>query len=304
MSQTRTQDRAPLDEVMLAMDVVDTLRHRELIVQRELSADERDAQLIDRLREIYAGQGIEVSDAVLERGVRDLRENRFVYTPPPPSLKRTLARIYVSRRRWGASLGFVVALVAAALLGYQALVRGPQAAAIAALPDELETAYTRVVTLAQEPAVDMRAERLNGEAQQALAREDYADVRAAIAELDGLLVTLEQAYELRVVSRPGQLSGVWRVPDSNPDAQNFYLIVEAVDADGERLSLPIENEENARTERVSRWGQRVEESKFRAVAADKQDDGIIQDDVIGTKVRGVLEPRLLPGVLAGAITQW
>ncbi|HMB74130.1 MAG TPA: DUF6384 family protein, partial [Gammaproteobacteria bacterium] len=52
MSQTPTQNKPPLDEVMLAMDVVDTLRHRELIVQRELSAQQRDRELIERLREI------------------------------------------------------------------------------------------------------------------------------------------------------------------------------------------------------------------------------------------------------------
>jgi hypothetical protein len=304
MSQTKLPAKSPLDEVMLAMDVVDTLRHRELIVQRELSADERDRELIERLREIYAGQGIEVSDEVLERGVRDLRENRFVYTPPPPSLKRTLAQIYVSRKYWGASLAFVVVLVAAALIGYQVLVRGPQNAAIAALPQRLESAYTAVTDLAVNPDVDAQAEVLNANGRQALDREDYAEVRAAIAELDGLQVSLALTYELRVVSRPGELSGVWRVPDSNPDAQNFYLIVEAIDASGERLTLPIENEETGRTARVSQWGQRVEEPKFRAVAADKQDDGIIQDNVIGLKRPGVLSRELLSGVLTGAITQW
>ena len=53
-----------------------------------------------------------------------------------------------------------------------------------------------------------------------------------------------------------------------------------------------------------RWGQRVEEAKFRTIADDKQDDGIIQNDVIGMKRRGVFERDLLPGVLAGEITQW
>lgn len=304
MSQTKLPAKSPLDEVMLAMDVVDTLRHRELVVQRELSADERDRELIERLREIYAGQGIEVSDEVLERGVRDLRENRFVYTPPSPSLKRTLARIYVSRRYWGVSLAFVTALVAAALIGYQVLVRGPQTEAIAALPQQLENAYTAVTDLAEDPQVDTQAEILNERGLQALDRADYADVRAALSDLDGLQFSLQQAYELRVVSRPGELSGVWRVPESNPDAQNFYLIVEAVDAQGERLTLSIESEEDGRSAQVSRWGQRVEEQKFRSVAADKQDDGIIQDDVIGLKRPGILERELAPGVLSGAITRW
>lgn len=304
MSETEAPAKPPLDEVMLAMDVVDTLRHRELIVQRELSADQRDRALIERLREIYAGQGIEVSDDVLERGVTDLRENRFVYTPPPPSFGRTLARLYVSRSRWGLPLGIAVALLGAVLLGYQFLVRGPQIAAIAALPNDLATAWSAVVTLAETPSVDQRAGQIRDAGEQALSRRAWGEARAAIADLDGLHSTLEQQYELRVVSRPGELSGVWRVPDSNPDAQNYYLIVEAIDADGNRLSVPIENEETGRMSRVSRWGQRVLEATFRAVASDKQDDGIIQNDVIGVKRRGAMEPELADGVLGGAITAW
>ena len=63
-----TPDR-PLDEVMLAMDVVDTLRHRRNLVERELSEEDRDTRLIERLREIYRNQGIDVPDSVLAAGV-------------------------------------------------------------------------------------------------------------------------------------------------------------------------------------------------------------------------------------------
>jgi len=304
MSETLAPEKPPLDEVMLAMDVVDTLRHRELIVQRELSADERDSQLIERLREIYAGQGISVSDAVLERGVRDLRENRFAFTPAAPSIGRALALVYVSRRRWAPPLFLVTGVVAAVLLGWQTLVRGPELAAIAALPNELEQSYVAVVDVAEESAVDARAADLRSDGEQALAREDYGGARTAIAALDELNAVLQQEYELHVVSRPGQLSGVWRVPDDNPNAQNYYLIVEAIDPAGDRLTLPIRSEENGRTSRVSQWGQRVEAARFRATAADKQDDGIIQNDVIANKRRGILQPELQPGVLPGAITDW
>lgn len=304
MSDTEVVEKAPLDEVMLAMDVVDTLRHRERVVERALSADEQDKQLIARLKEIYAGQGIEVSAAILERGVKDLRENRFVYTPPAPSFGRTLARVYVSRGRWGKPLGIVVALVAVVLLGYQLFVRGPELAAIAALPAELEQTYSAVVAAAEEPEVQAQAGTMHTDGELALERADYGGARAAIADLDGLRDTLLEQYELRVQSRPGELSGVWRIPDANPSAQNYYLIVEAVDADGKRLTLPIENEEDGKTYRVSRWGQRVDAATFRAVAADKQDDGIIQNDVVAEKVRGKLEPDYRPGVLAGTITEW
>ena len=44
---------APLDELMLAMDVVDTLRHRELMLVREVEVEDRDQRLLARLREIY-----------------------------------------------------------------------------------------------------------------------------------------------------------------------------------------------------------------------------------------------------------
>jgi hypothetical protein len=308
-----TTERPPLDELMLAMDVVDTLRHRERLIERELSADERDRQMIVRLREIYAGQGIEVSDDVLEQGVRALNEDRFTYTPPAPGFGVSLARIYVSRRRWGVPLALVVGIVAVVMLAYEVLVGGPERAAIAALPAQLEAAYGAVIEAADganagaaEAGTDVEADArtLLNDGELALARDDYAGARTAIAGLDGLSATLLEEYELRVVSRPGELSGVWRVPDANPAAQNYYLIVEAIDPDGDRLTLPIVNEEDGRTYRVSRWGVRVDEATFRAVASDKQDDGIIQDAVVAVKRRGTMTPDYRDGALSGAITSW
>lgn len=304
MSATQAPIKPPLDEVMLAMDVVDTLRHRERVVERELAADERDRALLARLREIYAGQGIAVSDDVLERGIRDLRENRFVYTPPRPSLGRTLASMYVSRGVWGKPLAAVTGLLVVGLVSYQLLIRGPQLAAIEALPARLEQSYETVVAAAGEPDIETQAASLRSDGQIALASSDFDGVRSAIAGLDALHATLVQQYELRVRSEPGQLSGVWRIPDANPNAQNFYLIVEAVDPDGNRLTLPIRNEEDGEIHRVSVWGQRVDEATFQAVARDKQDDGIIQNAVIGQKLRGRAEPDLKAGVSTGAITRW
>jgi hypothetical protein len=77
-----------LDELMLAMDVVDTIRHRELLVERELGQGERDEALRTRLREIYTSQGLTVTDRIIDQGIKALRESRFVYPPAP---RRTLA---------------------------------------------------------------------------------------------------------------------------------------------------------------------------------------------------------------------
>jgi hypothetical protein len=304
MTEHASAARPPLDEVMLAMDVVDTLRHRERMVERALSADERDAELADRLKDIYSGQGIEVSDAIVEQGVRDLREDRFAYKPPPPSFGRSLARLYVSRRRWGPVAGFGIVIFATLAIGYQAFVRGPALEAIDALPGELEQTYSAVVDITSVPEALNDADVLLSDGRGALELGDHATARGAIAGLDALLATLQQQYRIRVLSEPGELSGIWRIPDANRNAQNYYLIVEAIDADGDRLVLPILNEETGRTSGVRRWGQRVSKARFDATVEDKQDDGIIQNGVIGEKQRGMLEPVFQDGVLDGAITSW
>ena len=93
---------AKLDDLMLAMDVVDTLRHRDILVERELNEEAREEQLIARLRALYKSQGIEVPDSVLKQGVEALKESRFVYTPRAAGFGRQLALLWVRRRRYGA----------------------------------------------------------------------------------------------------------------------------------------------------------------------------------------------------------
>ena len=93
MSDVTAKPAAPLDELMLAMDVVDTLRHRQDLATRELDGVTREQQLIDKLRAIYHQQGIEVTDDILKAGVSALAESRFVYDPPKPSLGTSIARL-------------------------------------------------------------------------------------------------------------------------------------------------------------------------------------------------------------------
>jgi len=300
----RDEAAAPLDEVMLAMDVVDTLRHRELLIERELGAEDRERQLKERLREIYRSQGIEVSDAVIEQGVRALRENRFVYRPPEPGLRRSLAVLYVTRHRWGKPVACGIAVVAAALLIFQLAVRGPALREIEELPRRLEAAEQAVLAVAAVPDAEAQARSIAAEGDAAIARGDYDDAREAVARLAALRAELEQQYELRIVSRPGALSGVWRVPEDNPSAQNYYLIVEAVAPDGSVVPLTVENEETGEVETVTRFGLRVDEATFNRVREDKSDDGIIQNNVVGVKRRGELEREYLIETTGATITEW
>jgi hypothetical protein len=304
MNQVAVKEQAPLDEVMLAMDVVDTLRHRELVLEREVNADDRDQRLLERLREIYTAQGIVVTDEVLAQGVRALREDRFVYAGPKAGVGRSLATLYVSRARWGKWVGGAVVALAVGLMAFQLLIRGPQLRAIEELPADLQGAYQGIVISTGDPSVLDDAQSLLNAGEAAVERRDYPSARAAVGDLRSLNDRLQQQYEVRVVSRPGELSGVWRVPDENEAAQNYYLIVEAVAPDGAALELPVRNEEDGRIKRVAKWGLRVDEETFQRVAADKRDDGIIQQAVVGRKRRGELDAQYLVATTGATITDW
>jgi hypothetical protein len=298
------KEQAPLDELMLAMDVVDTLRHKELVLTREVEAEDREADLLNRLREIYTSQGIVVTDEILAQGVKALHEERFVYRPPPATFGRTLAVAYVTRGRWGKWVGGLTATLAVAALVFQLTVRGPEQRALAELPVDLQGAYQGVVVSTENADVlgDARALLTAGEA--AVAQREFDAARTAVTDLRTLADRLQVQYELRIVSRPGEQSGVWRVPDANPRGRNYYLIVEAVTPDGQALRLPIKSEEDGRTRAVRAWGLRVDQATFERVAADQRDDGIIQDTVVGAKRRGELDAQYTVPATGAAITEW
>jgi hypothetical protein len=299
-----TAEPAPLDELMLAMDVVDTLRHRELMLEREVTAEDRDQRLLVRLREIYAGQGIAVTDDVLSQGVAALREERFVYTAPAPSFGRSLALLYVSRGRWGKWVGGALALAAAAAVAFQLLVVWPERRAAETLPKELESAYQLIVGETKDPKALEQAQQALSVGQVALSHRDFGGAGAAVGDLRGLDARLESQYELRIVSRPGERSGIWRQSAENASGRNYYLIVEAIAPNGSPLTLPIRNEEDGSTVPARKWGLRVDEATYESVAADKRDDGIIEKNVVGAKHRGELDPEYSVATTGAAITKW
>jgi hypothetical protein len=424
MSDTETRPKIELDQVMLAMDVVDTLRHQQDLVDRELSSDERDQALIDKVKHMYASQGIEVTDDIITEGVAALRENRFAYRPPPRQGSMWLARLYVNRGFWAKVGAALAALCLAGFLIYRFAYVGPEVRGrlqearemntlIGQQQDQISVAKQRLAHLTQvlasartkaPPQAELAAQRLSAEAGQqltsaetnlkafeklplvpnlnadslvaqgdavqrrlnqraSLVQEMTAHLEKAQAALTGLteLATLpqklasqrnsllaesrdeaarteteklytkaaaaldrgdvqgalrgsaalqqlqdqvEQEYVLRIVSRPGTPSGVWRVPPNRPGARNYYIIVEAVTPDGRRLTLPITSEEDGSTKEVQQWGLRVDAATFDAVRRDKLDDGIIENNRFGVKKRGYLKPEYLMPAAGGAITRW
>lgn len=312
MSNLALDKNAPLDEVMLAMDVVDTLRHRARIVERELDKDGQDTNLVERLKTIYAAQGIDVPDHILSQGVNALREDRFTYVPTPPSVQRRLAEFYIRRDKWGRPALLGCALLVGAFMAWQSLIVWPEARETEQIQLELnETLPSSVTKLAERIAaisLDERATHrtyaLTENARTAIADGDINAARSHAQELSDIATQLQQSYTLRVIARPGELSGVWRIPDNNRSSRNYYVIVEPVSDNGTILSMPVTNEESNRYQRVKKMGIRVSRTVFEQVQADKLDDGIIQSNIIGSKPRGYLQPNFNVPVLGGIITEW
>jgi hypothetical protein len=302
---------ATLDDVMLAMDVVDTLRHRERLVERELNEEVREDQLIERLRALYKSQGIEVPDSILSEGVNALKESRFVYTPPKPSFARTMATLWVKRATYGKWFGGgLAALIVVLGIYHFSVVRPRQQAAEAArielaetLPRQLAAAHQAIATEARVPDARQRADAVLAQGRTALDRGNAAEARAATTELDRLAVALRQEYVLRIAGRPQDQTGFFR---EHPRFQGraYFVVVDAIDPAGNPVQLPIRNDETNRIETVSRFAVRVPIETFDAVRNDKSRNGIVQNARMAEKRRGFIEPEFRMPALEGRITRW
>ena len=304
MVNTVAKPEAQLEDVMAAMDVVDTLRHEQSIAERELDSQGRRERLLQRLRELYTAQGIEVSDRILEEGIDALEQERFEYKPVAPSFNAKLAHLWVSRGRWGKPVLFFTLLCFIFLAIYYFIEVLPEKRLRESLPDRVGSYLSQIKADAKSDHVLALAQsRANG-AYRAIKDDDFDHASDLASQLQSISDRLKSEYQIRVVSRLNESSGVWRIPPNNPNARNFYIIVEALSHNGKALDVEVLNEENNKRELVDVWGVRVSESLFYRIAADKQDDGIIQNNVVGHKERGDLEPTFTIDTTGATITEW
>jgi hypothetical protein len=113
MEAAENQAKKPaFDAIMLAMDAVDTLVHRENVKLDELNRDQYRDALKGKMREYNLLQGREVSDDLLEAAVDEMEKGLYVYKAPKPGIELSIARAYTRRGIYGRRAG--IALAAAA----------------------------------------------------------------------------------------------------------------------------------------------------------------------------------------------
>lgn len=396
-----------LDEVMVAMDVVDTLRHDEALVKNELSEGQRREALVRRIQDVYAAQGLAVPEEVIRKGVAALQDDRFTYTTPERTFAVRMAEIYVRRGFYGKWL-LALALVGALLYGAYAIPRAIRVAReraqweavlqrtvaeeteqilrldalrkrfsslmavpagdLAATPllDQADTGFAQAEDLVaqikrmqaekrlDEHGLSMRGSRTKSlsqvlkeseakldsyesllQIQSALDRAiaplagmeldpdvrtqidslkttignqrragDGLGARASLDRLMSIISAVNQVYTLRIASGDNERSGVYRLHSANRNVKNYYIIVRAVDENGDPVKVAVEDEELGRTVWTSTFGVRVSESVYNQVRDDKLDNQIIDRPVFAVKARGTRELRYFYEHLGGRITRW
>ena len=290
------------DQIMLAMDVVDTLRHREAEIDRIVDQQTDDVALLERVKRIYEAQGIEVPARVIRDAVAALKEDRFIYQPPSAGFRRRLATWYVTRRRWGKKAAIGAAAAAAiggGVLGYDGYQNIQQSGLHSHFEAVAEQAATHARTEPAKAAVAAATETARG---ALITGGDSATL--VIDQLEQLGQRIAVGYKLRIVSERDERSAVYRHPPGRPDIRNYYLIVDALNASNKPVKVLVTSEEDNAARLTSRFGVRVSAAAYERVKADKSDDGIIQDNIIGNKPRGALSPEYLIDSDGSAIFKW
>ena len=241
------------------------------------------------------------ADSALARAARSLRDASAL-TLTTRYTEESFARTGASGQQQLANQQALLAAATSALDEVEAEIAGIDA--LAGLPERLARLRDDAVALAEPAAVDAEIAALYRGAVTALRQGDAATAIAQADEIESLVGELQVAYDISVVSRQGEYSGVIRAPNDNPNVDNYYLIVEALGRDGRPITVSIRSEEDGAVRSVRAWGLRVSKPVFDRIAADKADDGIIQGRRIGRKDRGHLDPDYTIAVQGGLIHDW
>ena len=176
------------------------------------------------------------------------------------------------------------------------------------LISQTETLYEGIRAVVREDEASQRGKNLYQEAKQLAVSADVSRLSQTVSQLQNLNTILNQDYTLRVVNRSGVKSGIDRyyTDQNGKRVSGDYLIVEAIDSEGNAFQMDIRNEEDGQIERVAMWGERIPHEVYERVKEDKLDNGIINNDIVGKKSRGYLrEEMIMKGVTKqGQITRW
>lgn len=296
-------------EMLRVMDAAQVIHKRQAALE-EHEAFDREAT-IREIQLMYEELGDLVDSRTIERALDEYLSQRYAFRPATPGLGRSLALLYIRRGRVARRVLLPAAALATVAWG------GFQVAEMAERRSIEREAEARVATQRWLVSLEADVARLHAAVveaatedealQRATALQAAAATQLAAGDADGLGETAGRYEDLHtLVAAECEIvvtGGVWRYSNDDPDIRNHYLLVQALDSNGQPVPFPIRSEETGATRTVSTWGERVPKDVYDRVGADKQDNGIIDDEEFGFKPRGfITADRRYPDV--GQITEW
>ena len=142
-------------------------------------------------------------------------------------------------------------------------------------------------------------------AATAAAGLDAARVGQLAAQAEALLDFARLPLTIAVADREGVRSGVER-NDNASGGKSWYLIVEAVDTDGNNVEVPVRNAETGESTWTGIYGVRVSREQYQAVKAEKQSTARVASRDMGSKPANSLTVRYVHTLKAqpDMITEW
>ena len=290
-----------LHDQMGAMALIVEWRHKQMIFQVHLDLHKRREEVARRIREYYQSQNIEVSDALVEQGVRSYFEKRLTYEASPAgTLSGLLTRIYITRSSWKKPVAIGVAaltlLVGGSYIAQQEreTVSMQAAARDAAVIDKIAAQISeideRFQSMGMTPAEQEQVSAGVAAANAAVQERDIARAHDSLAALKATLAYAETPLTFNVVDRAGVKPGIER-NYSTSGGKSWYLITEAVDPSGNVVPVTVTSVESGTKKQATLFGVRVSKDVFENVKADKMEDGHVDNRMLGKKPANSLTPK-------------
>ncbi len=291
-----------LHEMLQIMDVARAIRDEQLTVEQQFQIEETRAKIRERLIASAQVAGDNVTAAEVDVAIQLYFDNLNVYRDPPWGFQRLLAQLYVWRVRLVSALAGVGAIGLGVWLAFfnPAMPWSPTnraAQTVRLAEQEARSLLDRLNSFAKkDEAATLAIDELIQEFLNAEATDHVAVIQQSQRRMTELLASLEEQYELQIVTGAGRYSLVAKEWTKGENSLGYYAIVEARSRDGRILSRTIKDAETGESRSVSQWGEQIPKEVYDRLRADKASDGVLNETGFAEKKRGSLnEQVLLPG---------
>jgi hypothetical protein len=289
---TRPHADLSLNEMLRVMDVAREMRKDREVAEQALARDEVRAALRTKLMRTAELSGDRVTEAEIDAAIDTYFSNRHQYRDPEFSLPVLLAHLWIRRGPllWIAGVGLLLlgmlwSLFFAPFAPLSSQVQ-QRRAAVAAV-DESSNLTEQIAAVAIDPETVREAQRLAAQIDAA-GSDDPAAALAAADQLRELHRAIVSSYEIQM-TQDAQGTNLFEVRQQDGRLSGYYVVVRAVDEQGNAVPQPIRNAETSQITTVTQWAERIPAAVFERLAADKQSDGVLDETLFAVKPRGTRE---------------